>query len=100
MSAITQIRALGGVVGIAIVTNILNSHVRHALTSIPLSGEALDALLKSPYAISTLPAVAQPIVRQIFADAFRKQLGAVLAFSVVQLLCVGTMIERRLRKVV
>lgn len=100
MSGITQIRALGGVVGVAIVTNIFNSHVRHALTSTALPPEALDALLQSPYAISSLPVAAQQVVKDVFADGYRKQLRAVLAMSVLQVLCVGGMVERQFRKVV
>jgi len=100
MSAITQIRALGGVVGIAIVTNILKSHLRHALVGATLPPIALNALLESPYAIATLPIGVQGVVREVFADAYRKQLRAVLALSVVQVLCVSVMIERKLRKVV
>ena len=89
MGAITQIRALGGVVGIAIATNLFNTHLRDAFaTSGVLSPNILPALLHSPYAIAQLPAATQETAREVFAGGYAMQMKTMVAFAVVQVLSV------------
>ncbi|KAF2656601.1 MFS multidrug transporter-like protein [Lophiostoma macrostomum CBS 122681] len=100
MSSVTQIRALGGVVGVAIVTNIFNAHVRNGLQDVNIPSSALNLLLQSPYAVSELPIEVQDSVKEVFAEGYRKGLRVLTAFSAVQVLSVVGMIEPRFRKVV
>ena len=62
LGAITQIRVLGGTIGLGICTEILNEHVRHSLTFV-LSPQQIIGILQSVSSISTLDATAESSYR-------------------------------------
>ena len=70
MGAITQIRALGGVIGLAIVTNVLNSYIKSQL-SISLSKEQMALLLQSTAYIPTFPPELQALLGDDLPTALR-----------------------------
>lgn len=85
MGAITQIRALGGVIGLAIVTNVLNSYIKSQL-SISLSKEQMALLLQSTAYIPTFPPELQALVKDVYARAFNLQMKVVVGFAGAQVL--------------
>ncbi|PVI05321.1 MFS general substrate transporter [Periconia macrospinosa] len=87
MSSITQIRALGGVVGIAIVSNLFNNYLRQSLASSGLSGAEVAAVIQSAAASSALQ---NDLTRHIFREAYIRQVRVVVGFAAAQLaLAVG-----------
>lgn len=98
MAAVTQFRAIGGVVGLSIGTNVLNSHVKSIFGSI-LSAEQLSSLLESTEIIAKLPESLQAVVRSTFADGYNLQMRAMIAFSAGQILMLALMWEQKLRRV-
>ena len=97
MGAITQIRVLGGTIGLAICTAILNDHVRHSLTLV-LSPQQMTGILQSVSSISTLDATAEKAVRRVFAEGYNQQMRIMTYFSavvfLVSLLAWGSRLRR------
>ena len=77
MGAVTQFRILGGAIGLAIATNVLNSSVRPALASILNQGQ-LGAILQSTAAIDVLSPALQEQVRSAFARGYNLQFKALI----------------------
>ena len=75
MGAVTQFRALGGVVGLSIGANVLNSHVKSSLAHL-LSPEQLGGILESTEIIAKLPESLQFMIRKTFADGYNLQMKA------------------------
>ena len=98
MGAITQFRALGGVVGLAIATNVLNNHVRSGLSAI-LSQQQLDALLQTSAAIEMLPDALRAAVRSVYAEGYNLQMKVMAGFGAAQIVAVVTMYEKETRYV-
>ncbi|RDW89982.1 uncharacterized protein DSM5745_01757 [Aspergillus mulundensis] len=82
-----QLRMLGGALGVAIATAILNDHLQSALRHV-ISGEQLSAVLESPQAIGSLRPEVQVQVRRIFGEAYNLQMKAAGGFSAGQILAV------------
>src|SRR3954468_5778423 len=98
MGAITQFRALGGVVGLSIATNVFNDYVRSKL-SMFLTPEQLSALLQSVTSgIDELPSALQPTMRSTFGSAYDLQTKVMIGFAVAQALAVSIMWEKKLRR--
>lgn len=98
MGAITQFRALGGVIGIAITTNVFNNYIRSTLSN-QLTTDQLSHLLQSvTTAISSLPLDMQKVVESTFASAYDLQTKVLIGFAVGQALAVSLMWEKRLRR--
>ena len=98
MGAQTQFRALGGVIGLAIATNALNNYVKSRLSD-SLTGEQLANLLRSVESVRLLPADLQDIVRSTFAEGYDLQMRIMIGFGAAQILMLGTMWEKKLRRV-
>ncbi|MCJ1358859.1 MAG: hypothetical protein MMC33_008859 [Icmadophila ericetorum] len=98
MGAVTQFRALGGVVGLSIGANVLNSHVKSSLAHL-LSPEQLGGILESTEIIAKLPESLQFMIRKTFADGYNLQMKATIAFSATQILMLALMWEKKLRRV-
>lgn len=97
MGAITQFRALGGIIGFAIATNAFNGYIRSRL-SIQLNPDQLRSVLQSvTTAIDSLPPETQKTVRQTFGSAYDLQMEILIGFAIAQALAVGLMWERKFR---
>ncbi|KAK6957287.1 hypothetical protein Daesc_000069 [Daldinia eschscholtzii] len=81
MGAITQIRVLGGTIGLAISSTVLNNHLASALPAL-LSPADIKQISDSVQHINTLPDTTRDAVRQVFADGFNTQLRVMMYFSV------------------
>lgn len=95
MAAITQFRALGGVIGLATATNLLNNLVRARL-AVVLSPPQLDALLETSRVLGTLPEALQAVVRAAYAEGYALQMKAMVAFGAAQVVGLALMWRRGL----
>ncbi|KAL8942172.1 MAG: hypothetical protein Q9216_001819 [Gyalolechia sp. 2 TL-2023] len=84
MGAITQVRVLGGVVGVAIAQVILSSSVRADLPSF-LSPEQVEQLLSSASSIAQLEPDQILAVRKAYGDAYNQQTRMVMYFAIASL---------------
>ncbi|EPE26976.1 MFS general substrate transporter [Glarea lozoyensis ATCC 20868] len=98
LSGVTQLRVLGGTVGVSMVTNLLNSHVKASLASI-LPPYAVRLILETTQAIEFLDPPTQDKVRLVFADGYKIGTGAVLGFTTLQFLSILLMWEKTPRKI-
>lgn len=98
MGAITQIRVLGGTIGLAICTAVLNENVRHGLTLV-LSPQQISGVLQSVSSISDLDASAEKAVRRVFAEGYNQQMRIVTYFSAAVFLVSLLMWEKRPRRI-
>ena len=100
MGAITQVRVLGGTIGLAICTAVLNAHVRKGLAILSLSPEQTTAVLQSVSSISDLedPAV-EKAVRKVFGEAYNQQMRIMTYFSAVVFLAALLTWERQPRRI-
>ena len=98
MGAQTQFRALGGVIGLAIATNALNSYVKSRLSG-SLTSEQLANLLQSIETVRLLPADLQDIIRSTFAEGYDLQMRIMIGFGAAQILMLAMMWEKKLRRV-
>ncbi|KAB5559884.1 major facilitator superfamily domain-containing protein [Coniochaeta sp. 2T2.1] len=80
--AVAQARVLGGCMGLTVGTLIFNRLVQQSLTSTLEPGQ-LDAIHRSPMAISSLPADLQPQVTEVYVSAFTSQMLGLLAVTVI-----------------
>ncbi len=83
--AITQFRALGGAVGLAIVTSVMKSSIQSDLVQY-LSPDSASSILQSAAAISLLPSQLQYQTRALFAHQYNLQMKIVTGFTVAQFL--------------
>lgn len=84
MSAMVQFRTMGGTIGLATATGVLNSHVKSHLAQI-LSPDQISALLRTTNAFATLPPELLDPVRMIFARGYNLQLQVMIGFAAAQL---------------
>ena len=97
MGAIAQARALGGSVGLAVCSNVLNAKIKSA--SHFLSPDQLSSLLESAETIKTLPPDLQYAVRQTYAAGCNQQMQVLIAFSGATILATFLMWEKKPRRV-
>ncbi len=98
MGAITQIRVLGGTIGLAICTVVLNDHVRHSL-GLVLSPQQVASILQSVSSISDLDATTEKAVRQVYAEGYKQQMRIMTYISAAVFLVSLLAWERRPRRV-
>lgn len=84
MGAITQVRVLGGVIGIAIAQVVVSSTIRSDLASI-LNPTQLDSLLQSTASITALSPAQAADVRRVYGHAFNLQTRMVMYFAIASL---------------
>jgi len=89
VGSVTQCRSLGGAIGLAITTSILNSAIRSRL-SMTLSPDVVDQILRSTNVIDTLPKALQQSTREVFASEYDTQMKVVIGFTVAEFL--GTLL--------
>jgi hypothetical protein len=80
IGAVTQVRVLGGTIGLAIGTSFLNSFVKGKLRMV-LSLEQAVAVGDSLQAIGTLTDNQQDFVRRTFAEGYQRQMYMLTGFS-------------------
>ncbi len=89
-----QLRMLGGALGVAIATSILNAHLKSRLGDV-LDGSQLDMVLDSAQSVGLLPGEVQVQVRRVFGEAYNLQMKAIGGFSAAQVLPVLLMWKRK-----
>jgi hypothetical protein len=93
MGAITQVRVLGGIIGLAIVQAILLASLRASLGGV-LTPSQLATILSSSSSIASLPPAAAQLTRAAYGDASNVQMRIVAGFGGASLL-VGLCTYRR-----
>ena len=86
--ALLQFRILGGAMGLAIASNVLNNHLTSSLTGV-IGADELSVLLQSTASLAQLPAGVQAQVLAAFSDGYNLQMIIMTAFAGAQLLTVG-----------
>ncbi|EED21289.1 efflux pump antibiotic resistance protein, putative [Talaromyces stipitatus ATCC 10500] len=81
--AIIQFRFLGGAIGLAIGSNVLNCMLETRLTGI-LPPELLQALLHNTAIMETLPETQREIVQSVFAHAYTVQFRIMIGIAAAQ----------------
>jgi hypothetical protein len=90
---ITQVRVLGGLVGLAICTAVAFDLVKSELSS-KLSAAQLKSLLQSSYSIAQFSPAQQDATRRVYGDAFNLQMKIVMGFTIASL-CISLFTFRR-----
>lgn len=90
---ITQVRVLGGLVGLAICTAAAFDLVKSKLSSI-LSSVQLNSMLQSSYSIAEFSPAQQDATRRVYGDAFNLQMKIVMGFTIGSL-CISMFTFRR-----
>lgn len=75
---------MGGAIGLAIVTTVMNKYTKHQLAAI-LPPEQIQALLKSTKAMTVLPAEAVASIREVFSQGFNIQMRIAIGFCAAQI---------------
>lgn len=81
---VVQFRFLGGAIGLAIASNILNGRLAHHLKGV-LTRHELHLFLENVTSIDYLSPHLQDEVRQVFADSYSTQLKVMIGFAAAQL---------------
>jgi hypothetical protein len=98
MGALTQVRVLGGTIGLAVCATVLNNHVSTQLATI-LSPGQLQAISNSLSSIEQLSLAQQTAVRVAFAEGYNRQNIVLTAFSGLALVSALFLWEKVPRKV-
>lgn len=85
MGAITQIRVLGGVIGIAICQAILYNHVKTSLREV-LAPQQLNALLHSTEELKDMTPNQARATRETYGQGFKLQTRAMLYIAIASFL--------------
>ncbi|KAH6685961.1 drug resistance transporter EmrB/QacA subfamily [Plectosphaerella plurivora] len=88
----TQVRVLGGTIGLAISAAVMNGQISTALRR-HLPEEEVATVLSLIGAANDLPDHTRELVRQVFSDAFSVQFKVMLSFCGVLVLAVGLLWE-------
>ncbi len=75
---------MGGAIGLAIVTTVINSYVRNRLVGV-LPPDQIGALLQSTDAFAALPPAVVETAKSIFARGYNLQLQIMIGFSAAQI---------------
>lgn len=88
-----QLRFLGGAIGLAIASNILNGHLRSHLSSV-LTSHDLHLFLENMKDIKFVSTNLQDLVEKVFADSYTTQLRVMIGFAGAQLFATLLLIKR------
>ncbi|KAL8335700.1 hypothetical protein RB601_008651 [Gaeumannomyces tritici] len=89
MGAVTQVRVLGGTIGLAICSTVLNNYLKVHLLSV-LDQTQLRDISHSIAAIDQLPKSLQTTVRGTFSDGFNTQNRVCMYFSIAA--CISSLL--------
>ncbi|KAJ4263753.1 hypothetical protein NW762_005786 [Fusarium torreyae] len=92
--AVSQARVLGGCIGLAVCTVILNSHVNEYLQT-HLTSAQLESLHRSPLTSLHLPANLQDLVKDVYAGAFAEEIKVMMLVCAVMVVISLFALERR-----
>lgn len=93
MGSVTQIRVLGGTIGLAVCSALLSSHVA-SNTSTLLTSEQQEALLKSFQNIRSLSPEVQAKIREIYGEGYNQQMRSMLYFSLAAIVSLVLLVEK------
>ncbi|KAH9435327.1 hypothetical protein MCOR02_004271 [Pyricularia oryzae] len=99
MGAATQLRVLGGTIGLAVAAALLMDNIRSEAARF-LTPAELSSVLSSSGNIRLLSSEKQLETRMVFAAAYSRQMRAMLYFSLGALLSVMLLVEKKPRRVV
>ncbi|QKX63091.1 uncharacterized protein TRUGW13939_10259 [Talaromyces rugulosus] len=99
MGALSQVRILGGTLGLAVSATVLDSQISQTLKALR-DPETLQAITDSFTAIDLLSLTDQQAVRVAFSEGFNKQSIVLAAFSAAALICSMFLWEESPRRVV
>ncbi|KAL4787327.1 hypothetical protein BJX76DRAFT_354273 [Aspergillus varians] len=94
---ITQLRVLGGTIGVSIATNLLNSTVQSHLENETPSDNITRNIMQDGSSAETLPNCSQTLILAAFAAGHKQQLLMILGFCAAQFLALALMWEKPLR---
>ncbi|KAL4922920.1 MFS general substrate transporter [Aspergillus aurantiobrunneus] len=97
LGSVTQLRVLGGAIGVSIATSLLKNTVQSRLANGGPS-EVLEDIMQDVSSVDRLPPSMQTLVRAAFADRYEQQLAMVLGLCAAQVLALGLMWERPMRR--
>lgn len=97
LGGVTQMRILGGAIGVAIATSLLSNTVISALANV-LPAEIVNRLLQNISSVALLSPRDQVAVQAAFALGYKKQLAMILGFCAAEVLAIGLMWESKPRR--
>ena len=97
IGAVTQVRVLGGTIGLAISSTVLNLFVKKALGAM-LSEMQIVEIGQSLDAIENLGVQQQEFVRMTFAEGYKRAMWIIAGFSGLVVLSSLLMVERKPRR--
>ncbi|KAI1072877.1 hypothetical protein LB507_011464 [Fusarium sp. FIESC RH6] len=97
MGSVTQIRVLGGTIGLAVCSALLINHIKREAFKF-LTTEQVAQILLSSENIGALAPETQSRIRVLYADAYSEQMRVMLYFSVASILSLVLLVERQPRK--
>lgn len=83
-AAISQFRVLGGTIGLAIATSVMNAYLRSDLSR-NLDQDQVEMVLQATATIDSLPEALQSIVRTSFGRGYNLQMKIMIGFAVASL---------------
>lgn len=89
-----QFRLMGGAIGLAITSSVLNSYVKHHLSEF-LTPAELSRLLQASGKVGTLRPEIQDMARRVFDHGYNLQMKIVIGCSAGQLLGIAIMWKRK-----
>lgn len=89
---VVQLRFLGGAIGLAIASNILNGHLQNHLNGI-LSAHDLHLFLENMQGLKLVSLHLQNVVENIVAASYTTQLRVMIGFAGAQLLAIFLLIK-------
>jgi hypothetical protein len=99
MGGVTQLRILGGAIGVSIATNLLNNTVKSRLDAI-LSSDVIRKILENVSLVRLLSPPEQSLVQAAFADGYQWQLLMILWFCAAEIVALALMWKKPLRRLV
>lgn len=99
LGGVTQLRILGGAVGVSIATNLFNHTAKTQLAS-KLPADMLSYILRDVSAIRSLAPETRSIVFAAFADGYHKQLAMMLGFCAAEIIALMLIWEWPVRRLI
>ncbi|MCJ1333216.1 hypothetical protein MMC10_009910 [Thelotrema lepadinum] len=98
VGGVTQLRILGGAIGVAIATNLLNASIRSSLASV-LSSDTISNVLENMSLVSSLSQEDRKQIQSAFLKGYQKQFAMMLGFCAAEVLALALMWEVPARRI-